>query len=154
MIAGLLVEWRPVVDPVVGPAGVLGVVCSGKAPPRARHLADIELLPESGQELVGGPVSFVKRQPVEMHPVGHGPVELRKGDLPLRPVVDLLGNACLLAAFAVLVPALGQEQVDIDEGPVPFGGNRQVDGDDAVLFLAELAAILTLDAGGLSPFLV
>src|SRR5262249_16646411 len=58
-----------------------------------------------------------------------------------------------LTAFAVFVPALGQEQVGVEQGLVTPAGGGQMDGDDAVLHLAQLAAMLTLYAGGLVPLL-
>jgi hypothetical protein len=150
---GLLIEEWTVSDQVVRSARVIGVLGSSEAPPRTGHLAHIELLPQSGQEFASSSVSLVEGQPVEVQPIGHGPVELLQGNLPLRAVVEVVGDACLLAALAVLVPAFGQEQVGIDQGLVAFASNGEVDGNDAVLFLAHFAAILTLHAGGLLALL-
>ena len=78
---------------------------------------------------------------------------LAQGDLPLGAVGDLVGDAGRPAAVAVVVPGLGQEQVGIDQGLVAATGDAQVDGDDAVVDLAQLAAVLPLHAGGLGALL-
>jgi hypothetical protein len=53
----------------------------------------------------------------------------------------------------VQVPRLfGQEQVRVEHGQEHAVLHRQVHGDDAVVDLAQRAAVLPLDAGGLVPF--
>ena len=47
----------------------------------------------------------------------------------------------------------GQEQVGIDQGLEAAAGDAEVDGDDAVLLLADLAAPLALHAGSLGALL-
>ena len=54
-----------------------------------------------------------------------------------------------LTAFAVFRPVLRQEQLGIDQGLVAAFADAQVDGDDAVVDLADTAEVLTLHAGGL-----
>src|SRR5262249_36596251 len=84
---GLLGEQRAVPDQVVGPAGALGIL-PGEAPPRAGAPA-------------GAAVALVGGQPGEAQPVGLGTLDLLQGDLPLGPVVHLVGDAGLRAALAV-----------------------------------------------------
>src|SRR5262249_21883076 len=57
------------------------------------------------------------------------------------------------AAVAVGVPRPGQEQGAVHQGLVAAAGDGQVDGDDAVLDLAQLAAVLPVHAGGLAALL-
>src|SRR5262249_61686318 len=96
----LLGEQRAVPDQVVGPAGVLGIR-PGEAPPRAGDLADVGPLPQPLQEPPRAAVALVEAQPVEAQPVALGTLELRQGDLPLGPVVQLVGDASFLTALAV-----------------------------------------------------
>src|SRR5262249_5928428 len=98
-------------------------------------------------------VALVECQPVEGDAVGPRARQLPQGQLPLGAVDDLVGDAGGAATVAVGVPGLGQEQGGVDQGLVVPPGDGQVDGDDAVLGLAGLAAPLPLDAGGLGPLL-
>jgi hypothetical protein len=98
-------------------------------------------------------VAFVKGQPIHGQAVTAGAVELFQGDLPLGPMVEVVGDACGLTAFAILIPNFGEEQVGIDEGLEASARNAQVDSDDAVFFLAAFAAPLPLDARSASAFL-
>src|SRR5439155_13411253 len=93
-------------------------------------------------------VALVEGEPVEGDAVGQGAVELAQSDLPLGPVDDVIGDASPLAASAVGVPGLGQIQVGVEQGLVAALDQASVDGDDAVLQLADLAAVLPLHAGG------
>src|SRR5512142_3080233 len=98
-------------------------------------------------------VALVERQPVEPEAVGDRPVVKLQRDLPLRPVHQVVGDAGLAAAVTVGVPALGQEQLTVEQAVEVAAGQPQLDGDDAVLGLAQPAAPLLLDAGGLVPLL-
>src|SRR5207302_10960479 len=91
--------------------------------------------------------------PVRVDGQGPGTQYLPAGDLPLGPVAQLVGDAGLAAAVTVLVPGFGQEQLGVDQRLVAALGDAEVDGDDAVLLLATLAAPLALHARGLGPLL-
>src|SRR5512135_1227946 len=96
-------------------------------------------------------LALVEGQPVEAGAVAGGPVVQLQGDLPLGPVGSVVGDAGLAAAVAIGVPALGQEQLAVEQAVEVAAGQPQVDGDEAVLGLAQAAAPLLLDAGGLVP---
>src|SRR5512143_2552253 len=98
-------------------------------------------------------VALVEGQPVEAQAVGDGPVVQLQGDLPLGPVDHLVGDAGRAAAAAVLRPALGRVHLAVEQAVEAVAGVAQVDGDDAVLLLADGAAVLPLHAGGLVPLL-
>jgi hypothetical protein len=141
---------------VVGPAGGLARARpAAEAAERPGHFADVAHRPLVQPPQVAGlvAVALVEGQPVEGQAVGQGAVELPQGDLPLGPVDEVVGDAGLAAALAVGVPGLGQEQVGVEEGLVAAAGEAGVDGDDAVLDLAGLAAVLPLDARGVGAVL-
>jgi hypothetical protein len=79
--------------------------------------------------------------------------DLFKHDLPLGPMHEFVGDARLAAAWPVLVPALGEEQVagqHAAEGILRIVvGVEQVLGDDAVVDLAAFPARLPMHAGRL-----
>src|SRR6185369_7739942 len=76
-------------------------------------------------------------------------IQVLQSDLPLGAVADVVGDAGLPAAPAVRGPVFGQEQRGIEQGLVQPAADAEVDGDDAVLDLADTAEVLTLHAGGL-----
>src|SRR5512135_2528025 len=121
----------------------------------ARDFSDVPLLARRDfpQQLGLAAVALVEGQPVEAGAVAGGPVVQLQGDLPLGPVGDVVGDAGLTAAVAIGVPALGQEQLAVEQAVEVAAGQPQVDGDEAVLGLAQAAAPLLLDAGGLVPLL-
>src|SRR5262249_20310547 len=140
-VPGLPGEPRAVPHQVIGPAGLpAGRGPAAEAAEGLGYLADIAQPPLVPASEVTGliPVALVEGEPVEGEAVGQGPVELPQGDLPLGPVADILGDAGPAAAVAVLVPGLRQEQVGVAEGLVAALGDPGVDGDDAVLHLADL----------------
>ena len=59
----------------------------------------------------------------------------------------------LAAAGAVVRPALGQEQLAVEQAVEVVGGVAQVDRDDAVVLLADGPAVLPLHARRLVPLL-
>src|SRR5512143_1556049 len=126
---------------------------AGEAP---RDLGDVPLLPrrQGPQQFGLAAVPLVERQPVEPDAVGDSPVVERQRDRPLRSIHHVVGDAGLAATVAVGVPALGQEQLAIEQAMEVAAGEPQVDGDDAILGLAQPAAPLLLHAGGLVPLLV
>lgn len=64
-------------------------------------------------------------------------------DPPLWPVDDVLGDTRFTTAPAILSPTfLGQVEVAVDEGMEIGSHVSEVDGDDAVLDLARVAAVL------------
>src|SRR5438270_1461828 len=120
-----------------------------------RHLAD-ELLASTrqlAQQLGLAAVPLVERQPVEAQAVGYGVVIKLQGDLPLGPVHHVVGDAGLAAPVAVVGPGLRQVEFAVEQAVESVPGVGQVDRDDAVLLLADGAAPLPLDAGGLVPLL-
>jgi hypothetical protein len=76
-----------------------------------------------------------------------------QGDLPLGPVHHGVGDAGLAAAVAVVGPGLRQVEFAVEQAVESIPGVGQVDGDDAVLLLADGPTPLALDAGGLVPLL-
>src|SRR5262249_26702242 len=126
-----------------------------RAVKRLGHLPDvtqaspIQLLKELG----GLAIVLVKRQPVQGDAVHPGAVDLLQGDPPLGAMDHLVGDATSPAARTVLIPGLGQEEVGIDQGLVAAAGDPEVDGDDAVLLLADLTTVLALHAGGVAALL-
>src|SRR5262249_35352400 len=127
-----------------------------EAAERPRHLTGVTLVPpvEALEETGLVAVALVEGEPVEADAVGTGAVELLQGDLPLGAVDDVVGDVGGATAFAVTVPGLGQEQVGVEEGLVAAAGQAGVDGDDAVLELAGLAAVLPLHAGAVRALLL
>jgi hypothetical protein len=118
-----------------------------------RHLAH-ELLVTRRQfpeELGLATVALIEGRPVEAQAVTLRTVVQLQGDLPLGPVDHVVGDAGLAAAVAVIGPALGQEQLAVDQAMEVVAGIGQVDRDDTVLLLADGAAPLPLHAGGLVP---
>ncbi len=77
------------------------------------------------------------------------PEQLVQGDPPLGPIADVVGDARGPAAWAVVVPRLGQVQVGVQQGLEAAFGDADVDGDDAVIDLADAAQVLPLHAGRL-----
>src|SRR5262249_6780323 len=152
----LLREGRAVPPQVVGPMPrLLWPRRACEAVKRLRDLADVTqvTLVATGQEVGDLAVLLVEGQPIQDDAVSLGAVDLPQGDQPLGAVDDLIGDAGSPAALAVLVPGQRQEQVGIDEGLVASAGHAEVDSDDAVLLLADLAAPLALDAGGAGALL-
>jgi hypothetical protein len=135
--------------------GAIGSAVEYQATRRAWHLADeaqaaLIQASDEGRTLAG---VLIEKQPVQRHVVGPGAVDLLQGDLPLGTVDQPVGDAGLTAAGPVIGPPLGQEQLGVDEGLVAPLGDAEVDGDDAVLDLAQAAEVLALDAGVISPCL-
>src|SRR5262249_1972390 len=98
-------------------------------------------------------VLLVEGQPIQGDAAGPGAVQLLQGDLPLGAVGRRLRDAGGAAARAVVGPLLGQGQVGGAQGLVGAAGEAEVDGDDAVLDLAQAAEVLAGDAGGLGALL-
>src|SRR5262249_54468686 len=150
---GLAREPQTVAHQLVGPAGDLaGPRPGAEAAERLGHFADVTHLPALQALQVTGfvAVAFVEGEPIEGDRVRQGAVELSQSDLPLGPVADVVGNAGPAAALAVLVPGLRQEQVGIKQRLVATLGNAGVDCDQAVLQLADFAAVLPLHTGRLT----
>jgi hypothetical protein len=76
-----------------------------------------------------------------------------EADLPLGPVDHVVGDAGLATAVAVRRPGFGQVQLTVDQGVEAVAGVGEMDRDEAVLLLADGAAPLALDAGGLVALL-
>src|SRR4029453_19249764 len=74
-----------------------------------------------------------------------------QGDVVLGTVGDVVRNAGLATPFAVVAPALGQEEFGVEHGAEGrvVGAEGQLNCDDAVGGLTEPATILPLPAGGL-----
>jgi hypothetical protein len=88
-----------------------------------------------------------------MNSVGHGPVPLFQGDLPLGPMHHVLGNARRPASLPIRRPVLRQEQLPVDQTVEVARHVGQMNRHGAVFHLAQTPAPLPLDAGGLAPFL-
>lgn len=132
-----------------GLAASLGADAEGNG-----HLPDEPLVHQAqpAQERHLAAVALVERQPVERHPVAVQPDQLVQRDPPLRPLAHVGRDARGLAPFAVLVPRLGQVQVAVQQRLDAAPGDADVDGDDAVIDLADAAEVLALHAGRLVPF--
>src|SRR6266478_3564338 len=79
--------------------------------------------------------------------------QLVSGNFPLGPVDDIVGNAGIAAALSVGVPRYGQVKVRIEKSLIVALHDGDMHGDDAVLDLADAAAILPLHAGRFVAFL-
>src|SRR5512142_595149 len=121
----------------------------------ARDLAHEPLPPrrQAPQKVGLAPVALIEDHPVEVQAVADGAVVQLQADLPLGPVGHVVGDAGLAAAVAVLRPVLGQEQFAVEQVVEVVAGVAQMDRHDAVLELADGAAVLTLHTGGLVPLL-
>jgi hypothetical protein len=119
------------------------------------HLAHELLLAriERPQERRLGAVPLVERQPLEVDPVRDGAVVEFQGDRGLGPVDHGVWDPCRTAPGAIARPALGQEQLAVEQGVEVGGGVAQVGGDDAVVLLADGPAVLPLHARRLNPLL-
>ena len=98
-------------------------------------------------------VALVERQPVEVQAVRDGPVVQLQRDPPLGAVHHVVGDAGRAAPLAILRPTLRQVQRAVEQAGEAVTGGAPVDGDGAVLLLADGAAPLTLHAGGLVSLL-
>src|SRR5262249_5695033 len=105
-------------------------------------------LVQPGDEVGALGVVLAEGQPVEVHAVGPGAVQLPQGDLPLGAVNHLVGDAGLPAAPPVPRPAPGQVEVGVDQTLVAALADAEVDGYDAVVDLADAAEVLPVHAGG------
>src|SRR5204863_612075 len=60
------------------------------------------------------PVAFVRRDPLEGHPVAERALEQIERDLRLRPEDQILRDPDLVAASGILEPAFGDVEVTVD----------------------------------------
>src|SRR5712692_1101884 len=97
-------------------------------------------------------IPFVKRQPIEVHAVGHGPVIHFHSDLSFGAVDHFLGNARPTTTRTIGTPALRQIQIAIEQTVEISRYIAQVDGDNAVLLLAHRSTVLSLHAWRLVSF--
>src|SRR3989440_8898567 len=132
-------------------AGAVALAVARQARERARHLAHEAQLPrvQAAEEAGALAILLIEGQPVQVQAVARGPVDLPQGDLPLGPVDHLLGDTRPAAAGPAVGPGLGQEQVGVDQALVTAAADAEVDGDDAVIDLADTAEVLPLHARGL-----
>ena len=121
----------------------------------ARDLGNVGLMAivEFEEEVVNAAVGLVEGEPVETEPVGDGPVPELEGDTPLGLKEFLVGDGGLPAAVPIFGPFFGQIEFAVEESLEGGSEQPEVDGDDAVVDLAEPTAPLSGDAWGLSPFL-
>lgn len=62
-------------------------------------------------------------------------------------MLDIVRDACGPTPWAVIRPRLGKEKVRVQESLEASFGHTDVDGDDAVVDLADAAEVLTLHTG-------
>ncbi len=120
-----------------------------------RDFADI-LLAAAGQlpqELWLRAVTCIEGYPFEHETIVHRSLVQVQADLPLGPVDHGIGDTCLTATVAIGVPALRQIQLTVEKAVKIAASEAQVDGDDAVLGLAQTATPLFLNPGSFVPFL-
>src|SRR6202162_1389585 len=94
-------------------------------------------------------VALIEGDPVQGHLGGPGPIQLLQGDRRLGPIPQVIGDAGRPTARAVIGPLLRQEQLGIEQRLVAALADAEVDGDDAIVDLADTAEVLALYAGGL-----
>lgn len=126
------------VPEVVHPKFAFGVLEHPFDPPPAeRH----------GQERLGGGLRNIREE--ELGLAREDPSDLAEGDLVLRAIDPLVGDAGGAAPGPVLVPGLARQiQLAVQERVEVVARRRvaQVDADDAVVGLAGGPAVLPLDA--------
>ena len=66
---------------------------------------------QSKEEFRNLAVLFIIRDIIKTKPLGHNTLYLLNGDLPVRPIDDLIRNPRPPAAVSVGIPALGQIQI-------------------------------------------
>ena len=94
-------------------------------------------------------VALVERQPIKAESIAHGSVVQFQGDLPLGPISHGVGNSGFSTAVAIGIPTFGEVQLAVEKSVEILTCEAQVDGNNAVLGLAQPTTPLLLDAGRL-----
>jgi hypothetical protein len=98
-------------------------------------------------------IALIKRQPVQLDAVARSPIDFFQSDLPFGSIDNRVRNAGFPAAGTVVGPGLGQKQLGIDQGLEAALRQTQVNGDDAIVHLADTAKVLPLHAGSFTALL-
>src|SRR5207249_10520557 len=93
--------------------------------------------------------ALVEGRPGEADAAGRRPVVRPRGDLPLGPVRQPVGDAGRPAAPAAGVPRAGQVRLAVERAAGVAGGVAEAGGGGAVVHLAGGPAVPAPDAGGL-----
>ena len=110
-------------------------------------------LVESLQKVRLAAVVLVEDQRVELEAVGARRVQQFQRDLPLGSLDHAVGNVGGAAALAVVAPALGQEEVGVEQRLEPAATHSQMHRHDAVLVLAQRPTSLSLNSRSHVPLL-
>src|SRR5271166_310965 len=119
-----------------------------------RHLSHKELLAlrQTTQESRFATIALIEREPLELDAVGPRPIIKFQGNLPLRPVGHRLWNTGLTTALGVVGPTFRQIKFAVEQTMEIAAGVAEVNGDGAVLLLADRTAPLPLHSGRLVSF--
>src|SRR5271165_2909109 len=119
-----------------------------------RHLSHKELLAlrQATQESRFATIALIEREPLELDAVGPRPIIKFQGDLPLGSVGHRLWNTGLTTALGVIGPTFRQIKFAVEQTMEIAAGVAQVNGDGAVLLLADRTAPLPLHSGRLVSF--
>ncbi len=135
---------------VVGPSDdVRRIEPTGKAP--WWYFGDITLAThrQFAEQFGLAAVAFVERHPIKAVPVADGAVIELQGNLPLGPISHSVGNPRFSTAVATGSSASGEVQITVEDAVEILTCEAQVDGNNAVLGLAQPTTPLLLDAGRL-----
>src|ERR1700678_1979417 len=156
----LILERHTTLDHVFGLSAfhllvrTLAIFVDRRAREGARHFPDKQLatvgVVQPEEEARASAIAFIEGHPVQEDAALLGPVPLLQADLPLGAADHRVGDAGGLATLAVVPPLLGQVEVGVEQGLEGALADTEVNGDDAVIHLAQETEILARDAGCLA----